>query len=569
MRRREKLVRLAAIAALALAPSAASADVALDPSFGSNGVVLVDADMFMGGEPEVTGVFRLANGQTTVAGYDIGAAPSSAALLQIADSGTIHLPFGLNGTTVIDFGSVTQAFGFDRYEGIVLMSGAYDDGAGDVGAFVGKYDADGNPYADFSGDGLAVDTEDDVTYTATLVDDGNGVIAFGYDSGDETSFVVRYGGDGSIDTGFGTGGVLNLGDGRVRAAAIDAGGRVVAVGEGPSDESFAKVWAFSQMGVLDASFGVAGVTQVAFAAATSPRGRAIAFSPNGDIAIGGSRGLTELVTPRYGFIIVFDENGDLKTSFGSDGTVTLAAGSDDEITALAYAEDGTLFASGTIGDLGGAIYAYSESGDLQTLYGEDGAFDTGLGGEGTVALFYEDGALTQAFANYGRFLVVVARYLVTTDTDGDSVYDVADNCPEVSNVGQADADEDGVGNECEEPAEEPAEEPEERSPRRGSGRRHRAATETPVATTTAAVQPLAPAFARDLFVGDSGDDVRALQELLVARAAGPAAEALARVGATGYFGEYTRAALAELQRALGVSPAAGYFGPLTRAGMGL
>lgn len=264
---------------------------------------------------------------------------------------------------------------------------------------------------------------------------------------------------------------------------------------------------------------------------------------------------------------MLEASGVLKTAFGSDGLVTLSAGSDDEITALAYAEDGTLFGSGTIGDLGGAIYAYSESGDLQTLYGEDGAFDTGLGGEGTVALFYEDGALTQAFANYGRSLIVVARYLVTTDTDGDSVYDTEDNCSGAANASQADIDSDGIGDACDptnddEVAEEDADEP--RSSRRGSGRRHRVARDE--AATTTPVTIVAPAtFTRDLFVGDSGDDARALQELLIARASGPAAQALARVGATGYFGEYTRAAVAELQRALGVAPAAGYFGPRTRA----
>jgi peptidoglycan hydrolase-like protein with peptidoglycan-binding domain len=86
--------------------------------------------------------------------------------------------------------------------------------------------------------------------------------------------------------------------------------------------------------------------------------------------------------------------------------------------------------------------------------------------------------------------------------------------------------------------------------------------------------PLPPAaplgiFARDLEEGDLGDDVRALQAILIDRAAGPAAAALAANGATGYFGPLTRAALAELQAALGVAPAAGYFGPRTRAALGL
>ncbi|MES2225719.1 MAG: peptidoglycan DD-metalloendopeptidase family protein [Patescibacteria group bacterium] len=72
-------------------------------------------------------------------------------------------------------------------------------------------------------------------------------------------------------------------------------------------------------------------------------------------------------------------------------------------------------------------------------------------------------------------------------------------------------------------------------------------------------------FARDLTIGSRGDDVAALQQILIASASGPQASALATAGATGYFGALTQAALAEYQAAHGISPAAGYFGPLTRA----
>lgn len=77
------------------------------------------------------------------------------------------------------------------------------------------------------------------------------------------------------------------------------------------------------------------------------------------------------------------------------------------------------------------------------------------------------------------------------------------------------------------------------------------------------------AFLRDLTLGSQGDDVIALQALIIAKDAGPAARSLASAGATGYFGALTQAALAEYQAALGIVPAAGYFGPLTRARVSL
>lgn len=72
---------------------------------------------------------------------------------------------------------------------------------------------------------------------------------------------------------------------------------------------------------------------------------------------------------------------------------------------------------------------------------------------------------------------------------------------------------------------------------------------------------------RDLEFSMEGEDVHALQTLLIEQAKGPDAQELTRVGATGYFGSYTQKALSEYQRGAGILPSAGYFGPITRAQM--
>lgn len=71
--------------------------------------------------------------------------------------------------------------------------------------------------------------------------------------------------------------------------------------------------------------------------------------------------------------------------------------------------------------------------------------------------------------------------------------------------------------------------------------------------------------ARDMWFGVRHADVTWLQEFLIEKLAGKAAEALKAVGATGYFGSLTRSALAEFQAANGIAPAHGYFGAKTRA----
>ncbi|MDO8524447.1 MAG: ice-binding family protein [bacterium] len=73
------------------------------------------------------------------------------------------------------------------------------------------------------------------------------------------------------------------------------------------------------------------------------------------------------------------------------------------------------------------------------------------------------------------------------------------------------------------------------------------------------------AIATNLIKGSKDNAVATLQQFLISQNKGSAAQALANVGATSYFGALTKAALAEFQAKVGISPAWGNFGPITRA----
>lgn len=88
------------------------------------------------------------------------------------------------------------------------------------------------------------------------------------------------------------------------------------------------------------------------------------------------------------------------------------------------------------------------------------------------------------------------------------------------------------------------------------------ATASPVAT---AVRAAVRELKLNLTFGSQGASIRTLQDFLVDQAKGPAAIALRDHGTTQNFGKLTKAALAEWQSAVGVSPAFGNFGPVTRA----
>lgn len=71
----------------------------------------------------------------------------------------------------------------------------------------------------------------------------------------------------------------------------------------------------------------------------------------------------------------------------------------------------------------------------------------------------------------------------------------------------------------------------------------------------------------DLSLNSRGPLVVTLQQALIAKNLGPAAQALKTAGATGYFGAITQKAVIEYQTINGITPAAGYYGPKTRAHM--
>lgn len=74
---------------------------------------------------------------------------------------------------------------------------------------------------------------------------------------------------------------------------------------------------------------------------------------------------------------------------------------------------------------------------------------------------------------------------------------------------------------------------------------------------------------RNLKSGMGGADVQSLQTFLIKADRGSAARALAKVGAKGIFSTYTKKALVEYQKSVGIVPATGYFGATTRVKMKL
>ena len=219
-----------------------------------------------------------------------------------------------------------------------------------------------------------------------------------------TFAIARYNSDGSLDTGFGTGGrVSGSVNGIARAVAIQPDGKIVLAGDFELELSngvFASdivVARFNANGSLDLPFGTSGTGQVATdigGAANS--GRNLVLQPNGAIVVSG--------TPQCGQpgcvhtdVVRYNANGTLDPSFGNGGKLTLA--DVDVGQGLVRQADGKLVLVGTIVQ---AIAPATARFVLMRRNG-DGSPDTGFGSAGTASTALSENAVCRRHRTAGRW----------------------------------------------------------------------------------------------------------------------------------------------------------------------
>lgn len=232
-----------------------------------------------------------------------------------------------------------------------------------------------------------------------------GGVAF---SGTSDDFaLVRYSGDGSLDTGFGAGGKVitdftNGSSDQADALAQQADGKLVAAGSSftPSGNDFA-VARYLPDGTLDPSFGTGGKVTTDFGG--TDEGLALAVQADGKLVVAGIAG------PCCAFGLArYRANGRLDTGFGTGGKVTTAFGGlDDRARAVVVQGDGKLVAAGyALGETSRdfALARYQPNGSLDAGFGTGGKVTTDFTG-------FVDEANGVAVQTDGRLVAVgVARY---------------------------------------------------------------------------------------------------------------------------------------------------------------
>ena len=354
----------------------------------------------------------------------------SKAVVSPSLSGSLDTTFGTNGIVNTPIGSicdVANALGIQS-DGRIVVAGSSSNG-GNYDFAVARYNADGSLDAGFGTGGKVITpigSGDDVASALGIQSDGRIVAAGKSGTGSDYDFaIVRYNTDGSLDTGFGTGGKVTTPIGSdwdvAYALGIQSDGRIVVAGYSSNGDNYDfAIVRYNTDGSLDTGFGTGGKITTPVGSGYD-RALALVIQSDGRIVVAGTSSSNG---SKYDFILVrYNTDGSLDTRFGTGGKVTTLTGSGNGAAlAVGIQSDGRIVAAGYSSNGGNYNYAlvrYNTDGSLDTGFGTGGIVNTpdGRGYDRAYALgIQSDGRIVVAgtSSNGSNYDFVLMRY----DTDG-------------------------------------------------------------------------------------------------------------------------------------------------------
>jgi uncharacterized delta-60 repeat protein len=257
------------------------ANGALDTTFDGDGRKLFS----WGAIGRVTAVVVAPNGKILLGGFS-GPEGGNIQVARMTAKGALDTTFGAGGIATVDFGATEFGEAIARQaDGRILVAGRSSAG----GAVVARVRATGVLDTDFGGDGR-VTLPGGGSLSAVLVQPDRNIVVAGNASGSARMTVTRLKPDGSLDATFGSAGTTTVAFGSLAnplgGAARQPDGKIVIAGYTQDGEDVA-VARLNTNGSLDATFGTGGKATVDFGVATF--GNAVALAPNGRIVVAGQK----------------------------------------------------------------------------------------------------------------------------------------------------------------------------------------------------------------------------------------------------------------------------------------
>jgi uncharacterized delta-60 repeat protein len=326
------------------------------------------------------------DGKIVVLGYSHNGANEDVLLARYNTDGSLDTSFGTGGFVLYDRGGNDRGLGLALQPdgNIVAVGYTYVGGQRDV--LVLRYHVNGTLDSTFGTGGSATYSSSgsatDIGFGVAIQSDG-GIIVVGETSNgtNQDTLVLRYTTGGSLDHGFGSGGVFVYGGSgknmdRGFAAAIQPDGKIVVVGASVvNNKDDVLVLRLNSNGTLDGTFGSAGVATYSGAGDHYDYGNGVALQGDGRIVV---LGVTSIGTAFDILLLRYNSNGTLDTTFGTGGVVIYgdSGARNDYGYALVIQKDGKIVITG---------YTQGSSDDLLVVrFNPTGALDTTFGTEGTV-----------------------------------------------------------------------------------------------------------------------------------------------------------------------------------------
>jgi uncharacterized delta-60 repeat protein len=387
--RRGRRIAALAVALAAAAPAAlAAAPGDLDPGFDVDG----RRAFGFGGEDRATDVALLPGGRIVTAGWTT--VNGDIAVTRLTRRGAFDAVFGRGGTSDLDAGGDDRANAVAvQRDGRVVVAGGTRRRGGDMAVL--RLRADGSLDRGFGRGGIRTlgTARSDSAYDLAVQDDGRIVVA-GYGGPGADMVVARLNRDGSIDRRFGVRGraLVDLGGIEIASAlALASDGRIVIAGGTTEDDDVA-VARLNRDGALDRSFGARGRRTVD--AGGAEVANAVAVRPDGRIVVAGSTSVgRDMLVVRLG------RDGSLDRRFGRGGVRRVDFGGDDIAFDMALRPDGGIVLADRAGAAQNMAVARLRPG---------GRLDAAFGGDGRATVDFPGGrdtALALALQRDGRIVL--------------------------------------------------------------------------------------------------------------------------------------------------------------------
>lgn len=299
-------------------------DGSLDTSFGNNGTVQTDID---GDTDLAASITQQIDGKLLVAGSFMMQGQAFPSIARYTLNGALDTSFGNNGVTVFNQTGYENDY-YDivltQSDGKIIAGGPFNINANYLYA-VHRFLADGSIDVNYGDNGKIVIFQENIYKGQVAILDDDSLLAVGriYENGVSKVALKKYLPNGALDTSFGNDGVVLTGIGNESSSAIKVAlaqdHKIVVLADSRDNNISSQVLLrYMSNGTLDTTFGSNGM--VAITNEPDFSSNIIALYNDGKIAVASSY-LDWQFRLNFNLIYRYLPDGSLDTTFGNNGAI--------------------------------------------------------------------------------------------------------------------------------------------------------------------------------------------------------------------------------------------------------